>query len=241
MYPILFTINGINFYSYGFFVAMAFLTCYMVMEKMTIKKHLDVKFLFEKMLVVLFAGIIGARILYVILYYDQFLSLADIFKIWQGGMVSFGGILGGFVALIILFRKNLLPYLDAFGVAFIAAAAVWRIGCFMAGDHPQIYSDAWFAINHEAPAILMEIICSFIGFIIAYTIFCKNKLKTGYLFFLIFAWYGLTRIVVDQYRLDPVYMSLKSGQWAGIFMIIVALIGVILIKIYKNKKVLNNE
>lgn len=236
MRPILFSINGINFYSYGFFVAVSFFLCYSIMEYAAKKNKLNIDLLFEKMLIVLFSGIIGARILYVILYYDQFVSIFDMFKIWQGGMVSFGGIIGGFIALVIIFRKNLLAYLDAFGLAFIGAAAVWRIGCFMAGDHPQIYSNAWYAINHEMPAILFEIICSAIGFIIAYIIFNKKIIHTGYLFFCIFAWYGLSRIFVDQFRIDDIYLGLKSGQWAGIFMVLVATIGITLITIYNNKK-----
>ena len=231
MKPVLFTIGGVNFYAYGFFVAMAFFVTYLAFLYLARNKKVDDKLLFEKLLVVLVAGVVGARILYFILYYKEFSHWYDIFKIWQGGMVSFGGILGGLVALIIIFRKKLWESLDIFALSFLAGATVWRIGCFMAGDHPGVFSSAWYAINYQVPAVLFELAGSLIGFILFFTLYKFKVIKRdGYVFFLVWIWYGFTRLVVDQFRIDPMQWGLRTGQIAGIIMILMGIIGIIYLK-----------
>ena len=39
-------------------------------------------------------GIIGARIYYVLFALDEFDSIADMFKVWNGGLAIYGGIIG---------------------------------------------------------------------------------------------------------------------------------------------------
>lgn len=236
MYPILFSIKGVNFYSYGFFVSIAFLVTYVMFYHLFKIRNLKTNYLFEKMFLIFLFGVIGARISYFLLYYRQFNAWYDIFKIWEGGMTSFGGIVFGFLTFLYLFKKNIWLVLDSSIVAFLAGATVWRVGCFLTGDHPGIFSTAWYSINYEAPAILFELILSFIGFLISYFLFRKNILKTGYLFFIFWCWYGIERIFVDNFRADPLYYSLRGGQIAGIVMLIFGLIGIIILKLKYNKK-----
>ena len=237
MYPVLFSIKGVNFYSYGFFVSLAFLTCYFIFYFLSRKNSMSTNLLFEKMFIVLFSGVIGARIMYAILYPTYFSSIIDIFKIWEGGLVSFGGILGGFIALIIIFYKKLWQYLDIFAVSFLAAAGTWRIGCFLTGDHPSIFSANWYAINYEVPTILFELLLSYLGFLVSYFIFNHKILKSGYLFFLVFCWYGATRLLVDRWRIDDVILGLKSGQFAGLMMLLLGLIGITCLYFFKYNKI----
>lgn len=236
-HPILFTIGGVNFYSYGFFVAMAFLATYGVFAYLYNKNKLSDKYLFEKLLLVLLAGFLGARIVYFALYHQEFSNAIDFFRFWLGGYVSFGGIVGGFIALIVIFRKKLLSHLDIFGVSFMAGAALWRIGCFMAHDHAGVFTTAWYAINYEAPAILFEIILSLIGFIIFFILYTKKIIKTpGIIFFAMFAYYGTERIFTDIFRDDPIIWGLRTGQWAGIVMLIVGVSMIIYLKFIKKSK-----
>jgi len=231
MKPILFSIQGVNFYSYGLFVALAFLICYLVVWFVSYKKKMIDKLLFEKLLLVLAAGIIFARILFYILYDIGSLPWYSIFNPTIGGMVSFGGLIGGFILFIILFRKNLWKWMDIFSLGFLAGAAIWRIGCFLSHDHPGIFTTAWYGINYEAPAILFEIIVSAVGFAIFMFIYKKIKLIPGILFFMVFGWYGLGRIFIDNFREDGIFLwHLKGGQFAGIIMLVIALIGILIIK-----------
>lgn len=55
------------------------------------------------------AGIIGARIYYVLFSWDQFRDdLLSVFRIWEGGIAIYGGIIGGLIVLILFCRKRQL-------------------------------------------------------------------------------------------------------------------------------------
>jgi len=92
------------------------------------------------------AGIIGARILYMIQYANQFpdQSIAGIagafFKIWEGGIVFYGSALGGIVGYglfywFIMRRLNVSGWQLADAVAPLLAMglAIGRIGCYLNG------------------------------------------------------------------------------------------------------------
>ncbi len=88
------------------------------------------------------AGIVGARALYVIEYWDSYrratwaATLAEILKVHQGGLVVFGGLIGAAVAFGIFAWRHGLPALALADVAAPALAlgqAIGRIGCFLNG------------------------------------------------------------------------------------------------------------
>jgi len=87
-------------------------------------------------------GIVGARLFYVVEYWEQFRGLTpqqtvlNLFNIAQGGLVIYGGLIGGGVALAILIRRHALPalpLLDATAAPLILAMAIGRIGCLLNG------------------------------------------------------------------------------------------------------------
>lgn len=78
-----------------------------------------------------FAGIIGAKIYYALLYQDWRL-LFD-----RSGLVWYGGFLLATVAVIWTVRRRRLPVwatLDVMGLALALGYAFGRIGCFLVGD-----------------------------------------------------------------------------------------------------------
>ncbi len=88
------------------------------------------------------AGILGARLLYVIEYWDAYrrpswgATLAEILKVHQGGLVVFGGLIGAAVAFGLFVWRHRLPALALADVAAPALAlgqAIGRIGCFLNG------------------------------------------------------------------------------------------------------------
>jgi phosphatidylglycerol:prolipoprotein diacylglycerol transferase len=88
------------------------------------------------------AGILGARLFYVIEYWDDFRAdtwlgtLAKIVQFTEGGLVVYGSVLGGAVAVIWFARHHRLPILalgDVVLPAVILGMAIGRIGCLMNG------------------------------------------------------------------------------------------------------------
>jgi len=91
---------------------------------------------------VFLCGIAGARLFYVVEYWQQFQSptfgqtLGRLLNIAQGGLVIYGGILGGAIALLVLIRVHrlpALPLLDAIAAPAILGLAIGRIGCLLNG------------------------------------------------------------------------------------------------------------
>jgi phosphatidylglycerol:prolipoprotein diacylglycerol transferase len=89
------------------------------------------------------AGIVGARLFYVIEYWDQQFhketlaeTLKAVFNITQGGLVVFGSLIGGAVAALIWIHKHRLPVLvmgDLMAPSIVLGMAIGRIGCFFNG------------------------------------------------------------------------------------------------------------
>ncbi|MCK4886244.1 MAG: prolipoprotein diacylglyceryl transferase, partial [Planctomycetes bacterium] len=83
----------------------------------------------------LIAGVVGARLFYVVHYFDSFKGdLLSVFAIWEGGLELLGGVLLAITVIILYMRYHKLPirqYLDILAVALMLALAFGRIGCFL--------------------------------------------------------------------------------------------------------------
>src|SRR5262249_24591022 len=97
-------------------------------------------------IVLLISGIIGARILYMIQYANQFPNqsilgvLGSVFKIWEGGIVFYGSALGGVIGYglfywFVMRKLNISGWQLADAVAPLLAMglAIGRIGCYLNG------------------------------------------------------------------------------------------------------------
>jgi len=82
------------------------------------------------------AGIVGARLFYVIQYRDRFDSVGEMFAMTEGGMVVYGSVIGGLLAALVFLKKNqlsLLTYADLIAPSMVLGLALGRIGCLMNG------------------------------------------------------------------------------------------------------------
>jgi phosphatidylglycerol:prolipoprotein diacylglycerol transferase len=88
-------------------------------------------------LVTMVTGFSGARLFYVIQFWEHFrTSPLGIFKIWEGGLVLYGGIAGGLLGFSVFVQRNRLPFLaclDLFVIATALAQGFGRLGCFLNG------------------------------------------------------------------------------------------------------------
>lgn len=92
-------------------------------------------------------GILGARLFYVIEYWETFLrptpdapqlgpTLGAIVNVAQGGLVVYGSFLGGVVGLLLYVRKYRVPLLaigDVIAPSMLLGLALGRVGCLMNG------------------------------------------------------------------------------------------------------------
>ena len=137
MHPILFRFGPITLYSYGLLLAMGFFAAVGLAEKRARQRGLDPGTIQNLCLVCLVAGILGARITYVLLFWESFRSdPLEILKLHHGGLVFYGGLVAGTIAGIWYMRRAKLLVLETVDLvipSLVVGHAIGRIGCFMNG------------------------------------------------------------------------------------------------------------
>ena len=92
MYPVLFNIGGLEIRTYGVLTALAFLTGIYLASLLAKKQGLKQDDMLDLGLVIIIFAVLGARLLYVFVWWKYYLAHPlDIFKVWEGGLVFFGG------------------------------------------------------------------------------------------------------------------------------------------------------
>ena len=140
MRQVLFTLpvlGGVKIFGYGFMLFLAFLGSMYLAAWRARREKLDPEKIYDLALYVFLGGLLGARVFYVIQYWGvRVHTLADIFKIWEGGIVLYGSIIGGTITFFtyrMIRPFPLRPYLDTIAPALILGIAIGRFGCFLNG------------------------------------------------------------------------------------------------------------
>ncbi|HEV3136812.1 MAG TPA: prolipoprotein diacylglyceryl transferase family protein, partial [Pirellulales bacterium] len=109
----------------------------------------------------LVSGIVGARLFYVVEYWDKFHrptwtwweALGAMINITQGGLVVYGSLLAGGAALVVFVYKNRLQglaFADLIAPGVVLGVALGRIGCFLNGCCYGGISDLPWAVTFPA-------------------------------------------------------------------------------------------
>lgn len=140
-----------------------------------------------------------------IIYPESFDSPWDIFKVWQGGLISYGGFfLAGFLALVYLKinRLSIDQYLDLSVPPIALAIAITRLGCFLNHCHLGKITDLPWGLNYLSevrhPIALyysLSALIILIILLIVQRITNKNGV-VGYLFLML---YPMFRLIIDQF------------------------------------------
>jgi len=139
MHPKLFEIPFIHWPvpSYGLMMVIAFLVAVSLIRYLSRNITPDPQYITNASLYSLIAGVVGARLFYVIHHFDDFQGrLLSVFAIWGGGLELLGGVLLAIAVIIFYSRYHKLPtqrYLDILAIGLMLALAFGRIGCFLNG------------------------------------------------------------------------------------------------------------
>lgn len=177
-------------------------------------------------------GIIGARIYYVCFALDEFTSIADIFKIWNGGLAIYGGIIAAFISTAVYCRIKKLNMLNVFDVCcpgLFIGQAIGRWGNFVNAEvFGRETALPWgMSVNGSVPVhplFLYESLWNVLGLIIL-CMFRNKKTADGQVVCFYVGWYSLGRLFLEGMR-DPAYILYAVPGVLGISQI-VALCGVI--------------
>lgn len=139
MHPELFRIpfTDLTVKTYGLMMVIGFMTAVWVIRRLSRKITPDPQLITNAALYSLIAGVGGARLFYVIHYWNQFQGdLPSVFAIWNGGLELLGGVISAIIVIILYLMYHKLPirqYLDILAIGLMAALALGRIGCFFNG------------------------------------------------------------------------------------------------------------
>lgn len=137
MHPLLFTIGSIPIHTYGFLIALGFLTAVFVIRKLSLSSGMDPERTLDFTFWLLLVGFLGARILYILTRLDVFAAdPGAIFRVWEGGLVFLGGPIACVPFAIWYMKKYKLPMWKTSDILVIGLTvnhAFGRLGCLAAG------------------------------------------------------------------------------------------------------------
>ncbi len=234
MHPVLFKIGPVSFYSYGAMVALGFLIGLRVACVNAEKNSFTKQQIIDLALYVLISGIIGARILFVILNMKYFLkNPLEIFMITQGGLTILGAIPFATIVGILYAKKKNLPVLKLadFIIVYVALGqAIGRIGCFLNGCCYGKPTSSFFGVRFPGysevvhPTQIYSALAMFILFLILRFI-RDRKTYDGQVFISYGLFYCVFRIFVEFLRSDSsaVLLGLNVFQIISIALFIICL------------------
>jgi len=169
----------------------------------------------DVLLIAIPAGIVGARLYYVVNRWDYYAQHpGDIVKTWEGGLAIYGGIILGFVAALIVCRVKKLNFLavaDLGSLGFLIGQSIGRWGNFVNAEAfggptslPWGMSISGGATVH--PAYLYESLWNLIG-LVALHFYSKRRRFKGEIVLLYVGWYGLGRAWIEGLRTDSLYLG----------------------------------
>ncbi len=206
----------------------------------------------------LFSGIIGARIWYVIFMWNELYASnpSEIIAVWHGGLAIQGGIFAGLIYSYYFFKKRDIPFLiagDAIMPGVLIAQACGRWGNFFnheayGGECTLAFLKSLhlpsFIINnmyiqgaYHHPTFLYESIGNIIAFLIIIFIIRRFQKHVGVQFFSYFLFYGIVRFFVEGMRTDSLMIAgLRTAQIVSIVFLIVGIAGIVYCH-YKEKEI----
>jgi len=135
MHPILLKFGPITIYSYGLMVALGFITATILAARTAESFHIPQDKVIALSLWILISGIIGARMLYILLNLRYFVSRPlETIMVWHGGLAFYGGVGTAFIASLVYLKIIKLPIVDTADLIapYIALGhSIGRIGCFL--------------------------------------------------------------------------------------------------------------
>lgn len=146
MFPDLVDLGFIHLRTYGACMAVGFIICWTLVERLSGRKDLS-----NLILALMVSGVVGSRVAYVVEHWKTEFAAhpLDVVRVDQGGLMFYGGLI---LAVAVFFawcrwkRESALALADLFCTVIPLGHACGRIGCFFYGCCYGRDSDAWCAV-----------------------------------------------------------------------------------------------
>ncbi len=230
----LFRIGPISVPSYGVMMLIGVFLGIFMGEIRAKRYKLNSELIFDLGFWCVMGGLLGSKLLFVLLEFESIMKSQDILGSLIGGFVVYGGIIGGVLTGYIFCRikkLNFLKYFDLIMPSVALAQGVGRIGCLLAGCcYGKVTSSRFSIMFHNTPyapngvpLIPTQIISSAADFLhclilIWFARYAKKDGQVGALYLIL---YSIGRSLVEMLRDDPRgnVGLLSTSQFISIFML----------------------
>jgi len=244
MNPVLVTIGGFEIRWYSVLILIACFVVLALAQNEGQRFGIPREFIFNMLFWALIAGIIGARLYYVLFNLDVYLKdPIEILKIWHGGLAIHGGLIFGLLAIILYCKKykvRLVRVLDFVVVPLLLGQAIGRWGNFF---NQEAHGAATTVAKLKAlyipdfivdgmtidgivytPTFLYESIVCLIAFIVLMIVRRGKYNKVGTMTASYLIIYGVLRFFIEMSRTDALMIGgFKVAQIVSVIMVIIGL------------------
>lgn len=225
MHPTLLKLGVITVYSYGVMVAIGFALSTVLIYYRANKFGIDKEKSVDLVVLILISGILGARLLYVLLNFSFYrANPLEAIMLYKGGLVWYGGFICALAITVLYTRLNKMKLwliLDLIAPFAALAQAFGRIGCFLNGCCYGIKvapgTSFGVALPCESdPRIPVQLISAGVLFVIfALLIVWQNRRRfAGEVALAYFLLYSAKRFIVEFLRGDnpKIFLGLTISQ-----------------------------
>lgn len=229
--PIAFSIGEKGIYWYALIILFGFLMGILIVSLDSEKRGLARENVLDIALYGIVAGILCARIYYILFSLDEFKDdFWGVFRIWEGGLAIYGGIIGAVVSTLIYCKAKKLNVLNTFDVCCIGLLLGQSIGRWGNFVNCEVFGNPTdfilgMSINGATPVhplFLYESLWSLLGVIIL-CILRNKKTRYGQIFCGYVLWYSVGRLVLEGMR-DTKYILYVIPNILGISQLVSALL-----------------
>lgn len=148
MRSVLFSIGKLNVPGYGFMIGIGFIVALLLGEYRAKKKGLSQESVIDMAIIAILCGFLGAKLLYVIVNFQEFIEAPES-VLGRAGFVVYGGIIAGVLCCLLychIKKLSFLQYFDLIIPEVAIAQGFGRIGCFLAGCCYGRQTDSAFGV-----------------------------------------------------------------------------------------------
>ncbi len=207
-------------HSYGFMLALAFVSAILVASRQVKKQGEAEDDLFNLAYWIVISSILGSRFFHCFVYWENYAAEPwRIFFVWEGGLVYYGGLLAAILAAIIFLRVKGLSFwkwADIIAPTIALGLVFGRTGCLLVGccygkpcpvDHAMALSFPSETVGIAGVPLYPTQIWSMAGnlliFAITYFVILPQKKYHGQVLAWFLILYGIFRTGVEFWRADP--------------------------------------
>ena len=263
--PKSFSIGGFSIAMYGVVIALSMLAGIVMAAHMAKKTGQDPDVYWDISLYIIISSIIGARIYYVIFFWEFYKDdPIQVFNLRGGGLAIYGGIIAA-VLVVFLYckKKKYSPFLllDTAGYGLVLGQIIGRWANFFNREVFGDYTDSLLAMRlplemvrqrdiseniaaHIAegtnyiqvhPTFLYESLWN-VGVLIVMLLFLKHKKFDGEIFLVYLVGYGIGRAWIEYIRTDQLYIQGTKIPVSLVLSLVIILFSVIIDIIQRKKQ-----